>query len=263
MGDVADAEPPALALPNPGSYTVHPDGTVTDDVTGLMWQQAVDALKRAWADASSYCAGLDLAGHCDWRLPSRIELASLVDVSRIDPSIEADVFPDTPTRTFWASSPLATIPMAAWAVDFAGGRTVNTTADREHDVRCVRSGLGPMPLPHYEVRDGVVRDTATGLEWSRATAGPVSWDVAVAHCAGLDPTATTQWRVPSVKELQTLIDETRTNPSIDLTFPGTPVEAFWALPELPNTGARAWQVTFGAGSSDRDGVASRFIRCVR
>src|ERR1700679_1117325 len=48
--------PASAGLPNPASYTVQGDGTVKDDVTGLIWQQAVTATQAyTWADAQTYC----------------------------------------------------------------------------------------------------------------------------------------------------------------------------------------------------------------
>jgi hypothetical protein len=68
--------------PNLESYTDNEDGTVTDNVTGLMWQQASPLSGYAWADAVAYCSTLTLAGHSDWRLPTLIELYSIVDIGQ-------------------------------------------------------------------------------------------------------------------------------------------------------------------------------------
>ena len=74
--------------PNPESYTDNGDGTVTDNVTGLMWQQAEPAIGNieTWDNAVAHCQSLTLAGHSDWRLPSRIELVSIVDLGQSEPS---------------------------------------------------------------------------------------------------------------------------------------------------------------------------------
>jgi hypothetical protein len=64
---------------NPASYTDNGDGTVTDNVTGLMWQQEDDDTTRTWDEACSYCDELALAGYSDWRLASKKELMSIVD----------------------------------------------------------------------------------------------------------------------------------------------------------------------------------------
>ncbi|MCG6962593.1 MAG: DUF1566 domain-containing protein [Acidobacteria bacterium] len=57
-------------------------GTVTDNATGLMWQQADSGAGMTWGDALNYCENLDLAGATDWHLPNAKELQSIVDYTR-------------------------------------------------------------------------------------------------------------------------------------------------------------------------------------
>ena len=134
--------PPA---PNLESYTDNHDGTVTDNLTGLMWQQAVPSSPiYTWGSAStagtaqSYCATLSLSGHSDWRLPSMIELFSLVDPTVINPSINATYFPGTPATVFWSATPLSGSPGNAWNVYFYNGYTGSSGVSYAYDVRCVR-----------------------------------------------------------------------------------------------------------------------------
>jgi Protein of unknown function (DUF1566) len=81
LGDVK------AGAPNPASYTDNQDGTITDNVTTLMWQKDVPAEVFVWdcgggpSSAQAYCASLSLAGHDDWRLPTAIELVTLFDFS--------------------------------------------------------------------------------------------------------------------------------------------------------------------------------------
>ena len=58
------------------------DGTVSDEATGLVWQQADSGTDLGWEDALAYCDTLALAGHDDWRLPDVKELQSIVDYTR-------------------------------------------------------------------------------------------------------------------------------------------------------------------------------------
>jgi len=131
-----------VGAPNPLAYTVDGDGTVTDRVTGLVWQQVAPTATYAWTGALAYCPTLNLAGDTDWRLPTVIELASLVDDSIVPPAatIEPTAFPGAPAQWFWSATPTAGAPSNAWYVSFDNGQ--NTTADKTSllYVRCVRGG---------------------------------------------------------------------------------------------------------------------------
>lgn len=131
----------SAGLPNPASYTKL-SGYVLDDVTGLWWQHPIDggpncAAGCSQADAIEYCANLELAGHCDWRLPTRIELVSIVDYTVSNPAINA-VFLGTPVANFWTSSPFQPIAGYAWLVGFGDGGTQLDMTRNSFRVRCVR-----------------------------------------------------------------------------------------------------------------------------
>src|SRR5688572_14259333 len=79
----------------PGRYILTAE-TVTDNVTGLMWQRNIDSVLRAWADSGTYCANLPLAGHDDWRLPSLNEFQTIIDESRANPAMDPTAFQGAP-----------------------------------------------------------------------------------------------------------------------------------------------------------------------
>lgn len=136
---------PSWPLPgtpgHPHDYDVRPL-TVVDRVTGLEWERNVPGPPPGYAqpDALAYCSALCLDGKTDWRLPTRIELLSIVDEASYNPAIDPVAFPSTPPGRFWTSSPLAgPVPGSGWYVDFGGGVAAYgggvSSADR---VRCVR-----------------------------------------------------------------------------------------------------------------------------
>jgi hypothetical protein len=124
--------------PNLESYTDNGDGTVMDNVTELVWQQAVPSAGYTQEGALAYCAGLRLDGYADWRLPSVVELVSIVDTSTFNPSINAAAFPGTPVDYYWSSTPYAGAPNSAWGVYFNNGYTDYNVASITYSVRCVR-----------------------------------------------------------------------------------------------------------------------------
>ncbi len=127
-----------------------PGRTVTDNITGLMWQDPPSSEAYSWASADggmtaqSYCANLNTiayAGHVDWRLPSGIELMSLVDLSVGDPAINSFYFTLGTTGSFWASTPAVGAPAQAWFVNFGGvgaGNMASSVTSAARSVRCVR-----------------------------------------------------------------------------------------------------------------------------
>ena len=104
-------------------FTDNDDGTVTDNTTGLMWQQDGLDYTVSWEDALSYCENLELGGHTNWRLPTIKELRSLVDYSQNYPSINTSFFPDTqPESDYWSSTTNASDTSIAWEIWFYWGK---------------------------------------------------------------------------------------------------------------------------------------------
>jgi hypothetical protein len=138
-GDTSSLSPPA---PNPESYTDNGDGTVTDGVTGLMWQKSSPAATYPWGGAATpgtaqnYCATLTLAGHNDWRLPSMIELVSIVDTTVPNPAINKTYFPNTFQSAHWSAAPYD--GTTAVTVIFSFGQVGRDPMTTPRSVRCVR-----------------------------------------------------------------------------------------------------------------------------
>jgi hypothetical protein len=115
------------------------NATVIDYKTGLIWQQADDALKRVWGNASLYCAELVLGGYEDWRLPSVDELETIVDYARFRPAIDP-VF-SCLSDVYWSSSNGGQFSDAAWGIKFDYGSSGwFWKANYLYSVRCVRGG---------------------------------------------------------------------------------------------------------------------------
>jgi len=257
--------PVRSGLPNPMSYTVSATShRVTDNVTQLSWQRNVDAGAFEWAEAQAYCACLQIDGIGGWRLPSRIELASLADWTALHPAIDSVAFPDTPSEAFWSASVLQNgDPDLAWHVDFDSGHTSYTDKTYTHRVRCVSGGAlssaANTPPARYQIANGRVKDTATGLTWEQTPAAdPFTWADAATQCV------TQGARVPSIGELQTLVDET-TNPAVDArAFPMTPSEYFWSSSVVVDDQTRAWDTFFANGSTYSFAMSLlKYVRCVQ
>ncbi len=81
------------------SYTDDLDETITDNVTGLMWEDNATQHNRTWdgsngqESAAEYCADLNASGYSDWRLPTRAELVSISDFGRVSSGDRHNLFP--------------------------------------------------------------------------------------------------------------------------------------------------------------------------
>ena len=73
----------------PQRFTDNEDGTITDTQTGLMWQEKYAYPETGnyinWYAANDYVQKLNenkLGGYSDWRLPDRLEIQSLYEISK-------------------------------------------------------------------------------------------------------------------------------------------------------------------------------------
>lgn len=101
-----------------------------------------------------------------------------------------------------------------------------------------------------------VLDLETQLIWSRDTlpCGEVNWKKAKKACAELNLAGWTDWRLPTRKELLSLVDDTRHSPAIDTAFFNCESSWYWtSTPAAYSPGVYAWFVGFGNGYSGWDG----------
>ena len=219
--------------------------TVEDRATGLVWSRSANPAgwPLFWNEANQYLAGLNQDAHLgfsDWRLPNRRELFSLMDYAQANPALPAGhPFTQVELAWYWSATPYAANPAYAWYLHTEGGRMFYGDKGRSYYVWPVR-GLsrtlpvtgGPepasgvaWPAPRWEARGDTVRDRLSGLSWSKCAdlaPGPVSWFRAMelaqeAEAAGLGGLG--GWRLPTIAELELLVDAGRTFPAIDPKAP--------------------------------------------
>jgi hypothetical protein len=102
---------------------------------------------------------------------------------------------------------------------------------------------------------GTVLDTKTGLTWqAQVPSAKTTWPNAYEYCQSLSLGGLSSgWRLPSVGELLTLIDDSRWDPAIDITqFPNTPFDAYYWTSSQTSVGDLSgmnlgWTVDFGIG----------------
>lgn len=240
--------------------------TLQDEVTGLVWQLAPPAQDLTQAEASSYCDELELAGQTDWRLPTRLEYVSLLDEGKgAGYALPAAISFDA-TGTYWTASASAVTAGLFFVVDDAEGTWNVVVEDSSFDARCVR---GAAPTGSLQVGSGVVTDTMTNLTWqaSALEATPRTWVEALSYCESLSLDASTDWRLPSIKELATLVDESATaSPVVAASFGAGTLQKYWSssptAPFLTDPAAFVLDTDFGIPMS-LNMTETSGARCVR
>jgi len=131
-----------------------------------------------------------------------------------------------------------------------------------------RFAIADAPPGRYAIAAGEVTDTQTGLVWQQGISPGegVTWAGATTYCSSLNLNNHV-WRVPTLRELETLVDESKT-PAIDLTaFPNAPSHwSFWTSDVFTGAMDNAWVVDFAYGFTfgyGIDALGPRFVRCVR
>ena len=144
---------------NPNSrFTDNKDGTVTDNLTKLLWLKNPNCFgMRDWQSAILAAKSLEEGG-CgpdpdlilsdgsssgDWRLPTMKELCTLIDFSRREPALpNGHMFSDAPSGYHWSATTLDNHPELAWIVYFESGTTcyenVKNRADYIWPVRMLK-----------------------------------------------------------------------------------------------------------------------------
>lgn len=119
--------------PNP-RFTSNGDGTVTDNLTGLIWLKNANCFgpePETWADALSDCSGLadpqcglsDGSSAGDWRLPNRFELESLLDLGQHSSALPSGhPFTEVQPLNYWSATTYAYSTGSAWFVNMYYGR---------------------------------------------------------------------------------------------------------------------------------------------
>ncbi len=252
---------------NEPSYVDNGDGTVTDMVTGLMWSQSTDMNGDGAIDASdkmtydeimAAAETFDLAGYDDWRVPTIKELYSLILFNGIDPSgyegtstdaftpfIADDYFDyaygdtDSGERIIdsqYASSTLYVDGDLLFGVNFADGRIKGygltmpgTNSEKTFYAIFVRGNESYGINEFMDNGDGTIIDIATGLMWMQDDSEEaMNWEEALDYAENLEFAGYSDWRLPDVKELQSIVDYTRSpgtssSAAIDPTFQCTEI----------------------------------------
>lgn len=231
---------------NQPSYTDNGNGTITDNITGLMWTKSYDrngdgtinySDKLYAVEAKDSASTCRVAGYKDWRLPTIKELYSLIiftgndlnpmgtstggakpfidttyfkigwgDLSAGDRIIDAQVA----TSTYYGSKTMGG-NTTMFGVNFVDGRIkgypVDLSIGKKYYVLYVRNNLNYGKNNFVDNGNGTITDKATGLMWTKNDNGAgVLWQAALSYAKNNTTAGYSDWRLPNAKELQSIVD---------------------------------------------------------
>ncbi len=256
---------------NQPAYRDNGDGTISDLVTGLMWQKDPGP-KKTFEEAVAGESACRIGGYDDWRLPSIKELYSLIlfsgedidprstDSSELHPFVDTDFFgfvygdpakgeriidSQMATSTKYVSTTMGGNE-TMFGVNFADGRIKGYPAGagrpgrpmKKYFVFYARGNSKYGENDFHDNGDGTITDRATGLVWMKLDSGhlkagekkdgKLNWEQALCWAEELEHAGYSDWRLPNVKELQSIVDYTRSpdttrSAAIDPVFSVTPI----------------------------------------
>ncbi len=234
------------------SYKDNGDGTISDLNTSLMWQKNPGA-KITWEQSVDGVSSFRLGGYDDWRLPTIKELYSLIIFTGLTGRSKSDSIPFIDTKFFdfsygdesagdrfidaqyWSSTKYVSTTMRGdetiFGVNFADGRIKGyPTVTRRRGVKkmftlYVRGNTRYGKNIFVDNKNGTVTDKATGLMWMQVDSGILKagengtggmvWKDALAWAENLDYAGYSDWRLPDTKELQSIVDYSRSPDTTD------------------------------------------------
>jgi hypothetical protein len=288
-------------------FTDNGDGTVTDNLTGLMWLKDGGCIKKKrWTDSLNAIADFNnnpanytclnyTATYSDWRLPNVNELASLIHYGDSDSAtwLNSEGFADVNDSRYWSSTTHQVNSSHAWLVMMSGGRKLSDLKSHKYYLLPVRTGSpgSPYVLPKtgqtesYTPGDdgyiqagiewpnprftdngnGTLTDNLTGLmwlkdggcikkkKWTDSLNAVTDFNNNPANYTCLEYAATySDWRLPNVKELESLIHYGASDSAAWLNsegFVGVDASYYWSSTTRERNTFKAWIIGITKGKA--------------
>ena len=107
-------------------------------------------------------------------------------------------------------------------------------------------------------------DPRTGLTWQSESPGEMSWDEAINYAQSLSLDGSADWRLPTARELETLLDRSRYRPVMFDDIPFRDTLSYWSATTFGRHTNNAWIVMFAGAYVLSYYKSNRYhVRCVR
>lgn len=244
-----------------------------DNVTGLVWETKTTAgahsidNKTNWGGRDSMAEASnteELCGITNWRVPSVVELATIVNSNKQNSAFDMARFPNGKSQSYWSSNPVVGASANAWTMNFFAGIQNKKAKTSNFQVMLVSGSStanDALDNERFAVNtDGTVTDQATGLMWRQCPIGQ-SGDA----CSGTATTLVwggtmkaaetstfadyTDWRLPNTKELASIVAFGKASPNVNQDiFPSLTMSVWTSSPVVGAAALnQAWTLDFTTG----------------
>jgi hypothetical protein len=246
---------------------------VRDNVTGLIWEVKTDDgsvhdkdNKYTWydpndetnggnpgtpgdgTDTEDFIAALNesnFGGFNDWRLPTIKEWSSIIDNGITSNKIDKNYFPNNMRTNYFSSTTSTSNSAKAGYAEFSHGYISYINKSYNQYVRAVRCERSRRFDSLIMNGDDTITDIKTGMMWQIQTSR-FSWKEAISFCENLMIAGYSDWRLPNIDELFSIVDPTRNYPSINPDyFYDTKSSFYWSSSTYYD--GRVWGVLFDEG----------------
>ena len=135
---------------SPDRFQVSADGQeVLDQDTRLIWRRCLEGMRYeagrclgepqplAWSQGVDWAKAVSMPT-TSWRMPTMMELSSVIDMNRHGAPVDPVLFPDTPRAYVWSATVNERTPSHAWVMFYANGYMMSAQQSISYFVRLVR-----------------------------------------------------------------------------------------------------------------------------
>ena len=217
-----DADYAALGFCAPQSFSMNKsvknEPTRIDNNLKIEWMNNVADSMLSWEEAAEYCGNLEYGGYSDWRLPLPKELMLAAPL----PNTKEEIY-------LWSSMPVPGLDSSAWLIKYGDRTSSAGQKAMQYNVRCVRGEPVDASASFKSIDTNLVMDYKNGFMWSTAnyTRGKM-WNEAITECEKSTSGGFSDWRLPNINELATLMNFEKSDPSADFPYPENIPVYFWS-----------------------------------
>ena len=243
---------------------------VDDTITGITWEESNHSgeIVLTLREASKYCSDLSLNNSNNWQLPTAKELLGLVDYSKRDPAIDSEfsnINSSSNSIGYWSSSSTSG-GFEFWVSFSTGNDHFYITQSNKHYVKCA-----DLSYSNYKEADfsrdsvGIVIDNNSKLWWQDdKVVDAKNWQEAIDYCEASTLGGYSDWRLPNINELLSIVDYSASGAKLDKVFKNRVYGSYWSSTSHSASSKVAWGINFKYGTNSYYSKSKdNAIRCVR